>query len=93
MDPVTFNEEAPQKTAAKKAPLRLFFLAFRHLTISEKTKDPAALKSAKRALDFMLDEYQPATREAEVLVGSTALTMTEESKLRGGQVWTASSAQ
>lgn len=65
MDPVTFNEEGLQKTAAKKDPLRPFFLAFRLLTIYEKTKDPAALESAKRALDFMLDEYQPATREAE----------------------------
>ncbi|QGA49120.2 D-glucuronyl C5-epimerase family protein [Pseudomonas brassicacearum] len=65
MDPVTFNEEGLQKTASKKDPLRPFFLAFRLLTIYEKTGDPDALKSAKRALNFMLDEYQPATRESE----------------------------
>lgn len=65
MDPVTFNEEGLQKTASKKDPLRPFFLAFRLLTIYEKTGDPKALESANRALNFMLDEYQPATREAE----------------------------
>lgn len=65
MDPVTFNEEGLQRTAAKKDPLRPFFLAFRLLTIYEKTGDPAALKSAQRALDFMLDEYEPANRSAQ----------------------------
>lgn len=64
MDPVTFNEEGLQKTAAKKDPLRPFFLAFRLLMIHERTGDQRSLESAKRALDFMLDEYQPATRES-----------------------------
>lgn len=65
MDPVSFDEEGLQKTAAKKDPLRPFFLAFRLLVDHEKTGQERSLTSAKRVMDFMLDEYQPATREAE----------------------------
>ena len=65
IDPVSFTEEGLQKTAAKKDPLRPFFLAFRLLTIHERTGDPKALERAKRALDFMLNEYQPADRSKD----------------------------
>lgn len=65
MDPVSFDEAGLQKTAAKKDPLRPFFLAFRLLVDHEKTGQEKSLTSAKRVLDFMLDEYQPATREAD----------------------------
>ncbi|EMZ58523.1 hypothetical protein APA66_33925 [Pseudomonas aeruginosa] len=65
MDPVSYDEAGLQKTAAKKDPLRPFFLAFRLLVEHEKTGEEKSLTSAKRVLDFMLDEYQPATREAD----------------------------
>ncbi|BBH47467.1 D-glucuronyl C5-epimerase family protein [Pseudomonas sp. KU43P] len=65
MDPVSFTEEGLKKTVAKKDPLRPFFLAFRLLTIYERTGDQKSLESAKRTLDYMLDEYQPAARNAE----------------------------
>lgn len=62
MDDVTLTEEGLQATAAKKDPLRPFFLAFRLLHIYDRTKDEKVGIAAKRALDFMLDEYEPAER-------------------------------
>ncbi|MEF9898243.1 MAG: D-glucuronyl C5-epimerase family protein [Pseudomonas sp.] len=62
MDSSTFTEEGLKKTAEKKDPLRPFFFAFRLLTIYEKTGDQKALDLAKKSLDFMLDEYEPAIR-------------------------------
>ncbi|WLI38552.1 hypothetical protein PSH74_20300 [Pseudomonas hefeiensis] len=94
MDPVTFNEEGLQKTASKKDPLRPFFLAFRLLTIYEKTGDPDALKSAKRALNFMLDEYiSQQLVKAKARVGFMASTTTEASKPLGGLAWMGSSVR
>jgi hypothetical protein len=62
MDEVTLTEEGLQATAAKKDPLRPFFLAFRLLHIYDRTHDEKVGAAAKRALDFMLDEYEPAER-------------------------------
>ncbi|MFM9891847.1 D-glucuronyl C5-epimerase family protein [Achromobacter xylosoxidans] len=62
MDDVTLTEEGLQATAAKRDPLRPFFLAFRLLHIYARTHDEKVAVAAKRALDFMLDEYEPAER-------------------------------
>lgn len=61
----SFNEESLKEAVAKKDPLRPFSLAFRLLVNHERTGDQKSLDSAKRVLDFMLDEYSPATREPE----------------------------
>ncbi len=65
MDPVSFTEEGLQKIASKKDPLRPFFLAYRLLVQHQRTGDAEALKRAKRALDFMVEEYQPADRNPQ----------------------------
>ncbi|OFS73698.1 hypothetical protein HMPREF3173_11345 [Pseudomonas sp. HMSC08G10] len=64
MKPSVFNEEGLKKTAEKKDPLRPFFFAFRLLMMHERTGNQENLDLAKRTLDFMLDEYQPASRDA-----------------------------
>ena len=62
MDDVTLTEEGLQATASKRDPLRPFFLAFRLLHIYARTNDEKVGAAAKRAIDFMLDEYEPAER-------------------------------
>ena len=65
MDAVSFTEEGLKQIAAKKDPLRPFFLAFRLLVIHERTGDPEALAGARRALDYMISEYEPAERSKD----------------------------
>lgn len=60
MDPAGYSEETLSRTAEKLDPLRVFFLAFRLLVDHERTGSPQALVSAERALDFMINDYQPA---------------------------------
>lgn len=62
MDPVSFTDDGFRKIVAKKDPLRVFFLAFRLLALHERAAEPLALDRAVVALNYMLNEYQPAER-------------------------------
>jgi len=65
MDLASFNEDSLKEATAKKDPLRPFSIAFRLLVNHERTGDQKSLESAQKVLDFMLDEYSPASREPE----------------------------
>lgn len=63
MDQMSYTEEGLQQTAAKQDPLRPFFLAFRLLVEYKRSGSEDALRSGLRAIDFMIDEYEPADRD------------------------------
>ncbi|WP_336331870.1 D-glucuronyl C5-epimerase family protein [Pseudomonas putida] len=65
MDLKDFNENDLRQAVAKKDPLRPFSVAFRLLVNHERTGDQKSLDDARKVLDYMLDDYQPATREPE----------------------------
>lgn len=56
------SNELFEKAAAKKDPLVLFRLAFRLMREESQTGSKEAGALARRILDYMIDEYQPADR-------------------------------
>jgi len=56
------TDELFAKATAKKDPLALFRLAFRLMREESQTGSKEAGEQARKLLDYMLDEYQPAER-------------------------------
>lgn len=63
MDQMSYTEEGLRQTVSKQDPLRPFFLGFRLLVEYQRTGNTEALSSGLRAIDYMIDEYEPADRE------------------------------
>ena len=59
------TQEGLRNVASKKDPLRPFTLAFRLLREYDGNQNAEYGQAAKRALDFMLDGYEPAERSSE----------------------------